>query len=175
MKTEWANCAAPIIRHPIADLGEKYSVLQEDWTVEVCGYRFTVPAGTSTDGASIPRFLWRVCGHPLESPRLYAALLHDWIYGGCMVPLSTWAARVHDARYAGVPYVVVEKMDGSEVDPRKIERAEADKCYYRLLRHFKISSFCAHVEWGAIRVFGGSHWSEDAHNPDDEDEEDAPI
>ncbi len=37
------------------------------------GYRF--------DGASIPRALWRVCGHPFESPRDAAALIHDWLYG----------------------------------------------------------------------------------------------
>ena len=52
----------------------------EDWHVEVRGFEFTVPAGTRTDGASIPRFLWRVCGHPLQAPRVYAATLHDWLY-----------------------------------------------------------------------------------------------
>ena len=171
MKTEWANCAAPIIRHPIVELGEKDSVLQEDWTVEVNGFRFLVPAGTSTDGASIPRFLWRVCGHPLESPRLYAALLHDWIYGGCMLPPFSAAPRVHDAQYTGVPWIAVETLEGVEVDPYIITRAVADDCYYHLLRHFGISSFCAHVEWGAIRLFGGSHWSTDTHNPDEDDEE----
>ncbi len=167
MKSEWANCAAPIIRLPISTLGEKDSVLQEDWMVEVCGYRFVVPAGTSTDGASIPRFLWRVCGHPLESPRLYAALLHDWIYGGCLLPVFGLAPRVHDALYTGVPYVAVETLDGVEVDPSTITREVADDCYYHLLRHFGIGSFVSHVEWGAIRWFGGSHWSDDAHNPDD--------
>ena len=105
MRTEWADCAAPLIRLPISTLGETEAVLMEDWTVEVCGYRFTVPAGATTDGASIPRFLWRVCGHPLESPRLYAALLHDWIYGGCLLPALGLAPRVHDVRYAGVPYL----------------------------------------------------------------------
>lgn len=174
MKSEWASCCAPIIRHAIAELGETDSVLMEDWRVEVCGFRFTVPAGVSTDGASIPRFLWRVCGHPYESPRLYAALLHDWIYGGCVLPAGVAAARVHDARYTGIPWVAVETLDGEEVDPSTITRAVADDCYYHLLRHFKISSFCAHVEWAAIRVFGGSHWSYDAHNPDAE-EDDVPV
>ena len=27
-----------------------------------------------------PRFLWRICGHPLEAPRIAAALVHDWLY-----------------------------------------------------------------------------------------------
>ena len=174
MKTSWANCAAPLIRLPISTLGEKDSVLMEDWTVEVCGYRFTVPSGTRTDGASIPRFLWRVCGHPLEAPRLYAALLHDWIYGGCTLPALSVAARVHDVRYTGIPFVVVATLDGVEVDPSEITRADADDCYYHLLRHFGIGTLPAHVEWVALRVFGGSHWEEDAHNPDDE-EDCAPI
>ena len=81
MTTEWALCAAPIIRLPISTLGETEAVLMEDWHVEVLGVEFTVPAGTTTDGASIPRFLWRLCGHPLQAPRVYAALLHDWLYG----------------------------------------------------------------------------------------------
>ena len=39
-----------------------------------------VKAGFVFDGASIPRALWRVCGHPLEAPRIAAALAQDWIY-----------------------------------------------------------------------------------------------
>jgi len=39
-----------------------------------------VEAGFVFDGASIPRALWRLCGHPLEAPRIAAALAHDWIY-----------------------------------------------------------------------------------------------
>lgn len=80
MITKWASCSAPIIRLPISTLGETEAVLMEDWHVEVLGVEFTVPAGTTTDGASIPRFLWRVCGHPLETPRVYAATLHDYLY-----------------------------------------------------------------------------------------------
>ena len=82
MRTKWANCAAPIIRLPISTLGEKEAVLMEPWTIYwVAGFAdIVIPAGATTDGASIPRFLWRVCGHPLQSPRVYAALAHDWLY-----------------------------------------------------------------------------------------------
>lgn len=51
------------------------------WAVKVSGMSFVVPAGVETDGASIPRCLWRICGHPLQVPRVYAALVHDWLYG----------------------------------------------------------------------------------------------
>lgn len=56
--------------------------LMADWVVYVDKRRFVVPAGFLTDGASIPRFLWRLCGHPMQAPRLYLAILHDWLYSG---------------------------------------------------------------------------------------------
>lgn len=65
---------------PVA--GDGMATLNQDWTVWVRGWVFTVPRHFRTDGASIPRALWRLCGHPLESPRVYAALVHDWLYSG---------------------------------------------------------------------------------------------
>lgn len=40
---------------------------------------YIVPKGTKTDGASIPRLLWRVVGHPLGE-YCQAAVLHDYLY-----------------------------------------------------------------------------------------------
>ena len=56
-----------------------------DWCVRGVlpdGRRFAliVREGFTFDGASIPRALWRICGHPLEVPRVAAALAHDWLY-----------------------------------------------------------------------------------------------
>ena len=56
--------------------------LMADWSVYLEGHWFRLPSGFVTDGASIPRLLWRVCGTPMDVPRLYAALVHDWIYSG---------------------------------------------------------------------------------------------
>ena len=56
--------------------------LMADWSTTIGGIRVSVPMGFTTDGASIPRFLWRVCGHPFEAPRIYAAIRHDWHYSG---------------------------------------------------------------------------------------------
>lgn len=56
--------------------------IMADWTATIGGVRVTVPMGFTTDGASIPRFLWRICGHPFEAPRIYAAIRHDWHYSG---------------------------------------------------------------------------------------------
>ena len=66
---------------PPRDAGGAWE-LATDWRV-VCGARsLVIPRGFATDGASIPRALWRVCGTPLDVPRLYAAIVHDYLYSG---------------------------------------------------------------------------------------------
>lgn len=66
--------------------GDAYR-LAEDWHTDCKGViaaPLTVAQGFVTDGASIPRFLWRVCGTPMDVPRIYAAIVHDWLYtAGC--------------------------------------------------------------------------------------------
>ena len=61
-----------------------------------------VKAGFVFDGASIPRLLWRVCGHPLEAPRIAAALAHDWLY----------AAKVTERGVADEIYRAISKSVG---------------------------------------------------------------
>ena len=53
--------------------------------VQVTGHcsafdRYGVPVGYVCDGASIPRWLWWLCGDPFEEPRIIAAIVHDWLY-----------------------------------------------------------------------------------------------
>lgn len=40
-----------------------------------------IPRGFIFDGASIPRFFWRIVGHPFHPKRLIAALIHDALFG----------------------------------------------------------------------------------------------
>lgn len=42
-------------------------------------FRLTVSPGFTTDGGSIPRFFWRVMGHPLGA-YLLAYIIHDALY-----------------------------------------------------------------------------------------------
>lgn len=72
----------PVVRLP--RLGETRAVLVEPWLLDdLPGVAAVeIPAGFATDGASIPRALWRLCGHPLAAPRVYAAIVHDWLYSG---------------------------------------------------------------------------------------------
>ena len=63
------------------------------------GRAFTVrvAVGFAFDGCSIPRALWRVCGHPMEVPRVAAALAHDWLYAAHLC-----SRRTADAIYAAI-------------------------------------------------------------------------
>ena len=45
--------------------------------------------GTLTDGASIPRLMWRVCGHPLSGQNKFWAAGHDAGYKGTVIIIDT--------------------------------------------------------------------------------------
>lgn len=59
--------------------------------------RVFIGAGFVTDGASVPRMAWAFAGHPMESPRVVAALAHDWLYASHAVDRAT-----ADAVYAAI-------------------------------------------------------------------------
>lgn len=44
------------------------------------GKKIDVPEGYQTDGASIPRILWRIVGPPMTGPYRRAAVIHDWTH-----------------------------------------------------------------------------------------------
>lgn len=51
-----------------------------DWHCSYDGTEFTVPSGFKTDGASIPSLLRPFFGSPMKKPRVYVAIIHDWLY-----------------------------------------------------------------------------------------------
>ena len=50
---------------------------RDDGRYELVARYHEVPAGFVTDGASIPRLLWRVLGHPFEADIIGAAVRHS--------------------------------------------------------------------------------------------------
>lgn len=77
----------------------RYGVLVSPWSqsfqIGIRVYRLDLKPGYTTDGASIPRLLWPICGCPHDAPRNIAALVHDWLY----------AAQVTDRRTADRIYL----------------------------------------------------------------------
>lgn len=89
-------------------------------------FRVTIARGFAFDGCSIPRFLWRLCGHPMEIPRVAAALAHDWLY----------AAHVCDRALADAIYRAICLAVGMSSIRAGVE--------YRALRLFGSSAWKSH-------------------------------
>lgn len=106
-------------------------VLAADWHVDGvlpdgrCFY-ITVRKGFIFDGASIPRALWRLCGHPMEVPRVAAALAHDWLY----------ASHAVDRKTADAIFRKICRMVGIAWIRRAVE--------YRTLRIFGAAAWYSH-------------------------------
>ena len=65
--------------HSEDEQGNVYTLL-EDLVITWNGKVLTVPAGSKSDGASVPRFFWRSVFPPGDSRALRAAVAHDFIY-----------------------------------------------------------------------------------------------
>jgi len=130
-------------RPKLEPIHEKWRLV-EDWHTDCKGVlpgKITVPKGYVTDGASIPRFLWRLCGSPMDLPRVYAAIVHDWLYEPPhMKPTETEAGVVLK------PY----------------SRGDADKTYRDYQIALGISKIKAYTEYCALRMFAGGHWETEA-------------
>lgn len=126
-------------RPKLEPIHEKWRLV-EDWHTDCKGVlpgKITVPKGYVTDGASIPRFLWRLCGSPMDLPRVYAAIVHDWLYE--------------------YPHRVTVVNGGSSTT-RTWDREESDKTYRDYQIALGISKIKAYTEYCALRMFAGGHW-----------------
>lgn len=94
---------------------ENEKEVSKNWRVEIkvdnFVYIIDVFAGFKWDGASIPRALWRLCGHPFTCPREAAALAHDWLY----------ASHAVDRETADKIYRELQKVLGINIISRNIE------------------------------------------------------
>ena len=120
--------------------------ISKRWRVEVVvdgfKYAISIKAGFLFDGASIPRALWRVCGHPFTSPRVAAALAHDWLY----------ASHVVDRETADKIYRELQKVLGIGCFSRNTE--------YYTLRLFGGAAWRSHNDTiDVARVFGEINYS----------------
>jgi len=89
-----------------------------------------IPKGFITDGASVPRVLWRLAP-PIHATHLAAAIVHDYLY-----------------RCRRLPHVEVST---TFVD----SRAVADAVFYEALVFLGMSRIKARVMWLGVRVGGG--------------------
>jgi hypothetical protein len=55
-------------------------VLRRSISVFFRGSRIVVPRGFASDGASVPRFFWRIVFPPMDKLAIRAAIFHDYLY-----------------------------------------------------------------------------------------------
>jgi hypothetical protein len=73
---------------------DEWKLEQDFGFVRDDGLMIIAQAGEHTDGASIPRFLWRVLGHPFHKGNRFWAIPHDAGYHGCAVIIDLIAAQI---------------------------------------------------------------------------------
>lgn len=82
---------------PVAD-NDELRELEHDYIGPAINGKVTeVKTGFQIDGASIPRFFWRMVGHPLQLPLLAAAVLHDGEYMAELYPRKECDKRFVEA------------------------------------------------------------------------------
>ncbi|MCP4410913.1 MAG: DUF1353 domain-containing protein [Gammaproteobacteria bacterium] len=95
---------------------------------------YTAPKGMETDGASIPRFFWRLVGSPLSGKYRQAAVIHDAGYLGV---LRWWSGAVQ----------------------KNYTRKEVDDLFLVLMEALGVSWWRRRAMHLAVRWFGGSRFT----------------
>ncbi len=115
------------------DQGDEFE-LAYDFVVRVGGGTvLTAPAGTRTDGASIPRFFWRFIGPPMTGRYRQAAVIHDAAYTGVL----KW--HINGAL---TPY----------------DRKSADALFLKLMEALGVPWWRRKLMYTAVRCFGAKRW-----------------
>ena len=106
----------------------------------------TVVLGFMFDGASIPRFIWPLIGHPLSSTVIRAAAIHDWLYS------------THRWDYMGESLHELLSTHRRWDLGKTITRAEADREFRDALKLDGTGLIRRWIMWAAVRVFGFMAW-----------------
>lgn len=117
------------------DTGSEFE-LAYDFIVRIGGdVVLRAPAGTITDGASIPRFFWRLIGPPLTGRYRQAAVIHD----------------------AGYTADLQWNIDG---DSRSYNRKDVDTLFLQLMEALGVPWWRRRLMHLAVRLFGAKHWTD---------------
>ena len=144
--------------HRSDDMGNVYTLKEPLYYREL-----TVPVGFRSDGASVPRFFWRLVFPPGDVQAMRAAFLHDFIYRthpGGNVPLRNVAAAGADAptRLDREPRRDNGAARNTEADVRWT-RKKADDLFYDVLVADGVPKWRARLAWAGVRIGGAAAWN----------------
>lgn len=60
---------------------------------KIHGRTVIIPSGYTSDGMSVPRFLWRLLSPPIYGETLVPSIIHDWMYD------SLYCSRLEADKY----------------------------------------------------------------------------
>ena len=112
--------------------GSHWILTQEAKAIVGTTYKLVCPKGMETDGASIPRFFWRVCGSPFTF---------------CLL-----AYLIHDEHRAAADELV-------DAEIRKQARKAADILFSEML--YSIDRYCRHISvpgWKRKAMYLAVRW-----------------
>jgi len=127
------------------ELDDDFGFLRDD------GILVIALAGGRTDGASIPRFLWRDFGHPFLGKNRFWALPHDAGYGGYAVIIDLNAAQLPP------DYALDNWLDISveyQISSRNLSRKWWDETLLMAMGAIGERWFKRSAVYRAVRLFG---------------------
>jgi hypothetical protein len=141
--------------------GETVVVLYADMAYYTSRGLIVVPKGFESDGCSMPRFFWRLFGHPFQMEYLREAILHDWLYKTQIFDRATADLLFREEMEKSAHFFKdTIKMQILEENP-EISYKDLNKEYKRRLKKVKVLSdwkiACIHR---GLRLGGWKAWND---------------
>lgn len=136
---KWVH-VAPTLAHikgpELDEDGKEWWTNLASYDVEFWFGNLLIPEGFRHDGASVPRFFWRL--FPPLSTYAVAAIVHDWFY--------RWRGKVR-----------IQLYPGGDVITMRATRKQADQVFLNLMTELGLPRWRRRTMHLAVRI-GGPRW-----------------
>jgi hypothetical protein len=148
----------PVSPYRRAD-GETVVVLYADMAYYTSKGCIVVPKGFESDGCSMPRFFWRLFGHPFDMQYLREAILHDYLYKMQIFDRKTADLIFREelqksAQFARDAVRMQILEDYPSIPDRDLDREyKARLANIKILSDWKISCIYRGLRWGGWKAW----------------------
>ena len=148
----------PVSPYRRAD-GETVVVLYADMAYYTSKGCIVVPKGFESDGCSMPRFFWRVFGHPFDMQYLREAILHDYLYKMQIFDRKTADLIFREelqksAQFARDTVKMQVLEDYPSIPDRDLDREYKERlANIKILSDWKISCIYRGLRWGGWKAW----------------------
>ena len=139
--------------------GETVAVLQKDMAYYTSKGCIVVPKGFESDGCSMPRFFWRLFGHPFDMQYLRKTILHDYLYKTQIFDRKTADLIFREelqksAQFARDTVKMQILEDYPSIPDRDLDREyKARMANVRVLSDVKITAIYYGLRWGGWKAW----------------------